>query len=69
MQNGGLRIDVHEAKRKVDSGEAVILDVVAPQVWEQMHEAIPRAIRIDPREIEQRLHELPRDKEIIAYCT
>jgi len=34
-----------------------------------MHRAIAGAIRIDPREIEQRYHELPVGRQIIAYCT
>ena len=49
--------------------EAIILDVVAPQVWQEMHRAVAGAIRIDPREIEQRYHELPLNRQIIAYCT
>jgi len=69
MQDEQLRIDPAEAKRRFDSGEAIFLDVVAPHVWEQMHQAIAGAIRLDPREIERRYHDLPRDKQIVAYCT
>ena len=64
-----LRIDSAEAKAKVDAGEAMILDVVAPHVWPQMQKAVAGAVRIDPSEIGERYEELPREKEIIAYCT
>jgi hypothetical protein len=69
MHSEDVRINPAEAKARVDSGEAIILDVVAPQVWQQMQRAIVGAIRIDPREIKHRYHELPLNRQIIAYCT
>ena len=69
MQKEGIRIDPTEAKARADAGEAIILDVVAPHVWEQMHRSVAGAIRLDPREIEHLYQELPRDKQIVAYCT
>lgn len=65
----GPRIDAREAKALVDSGEAIILDMVASHVWPSMSRAIHGSIRIPPEEIQDRLDELPRDKIIIAYCT
>jgi hypothetical protein len=62
MYNEDIRINPAEAKAGVDSGEAIILDVVAPQVWQQMQRAIVGAIRIDPREIEHRHYELPLNR-------
>lgn len=53
----------------VDSGEALILDVVASHVWPSMTRTIDGSIRIPPEEIETRFDELPRDKAVIAYCT
>ena len=64
-----LRIEAGEAKRMVDAGDALVLDVVAPGVWDQLEVAIPGALRIDPGEIERRLAELPREKAVVAYCT
>jgi len=69
MQDEGLRIEPADAKARVDAGEAIVLDVVAPHVWPQMHRAIAGAIRIDPSEIGERYQELPRERQIIAYCT
>ena len=65
----GPRIEAVEAKFMVDTGEALILDVVASHVWPSMSRTIQGSIRIPPEEIEQRFSELPRDKTIIAYCT
>jgi rhodanese-related sulfurtransferase len=64
-----LRIDPREAKRRIDAGEAIVLDVVAPGVWEQLEVAVPGALRIAPPDIEARFRELPREREIVAYCT
>jgi rhodanese-related sulfurtransferase len=66
---GGLRIAPADAKARVDRGDAIILDVVASHVWPQMHRAIAGAFRIDPSEIGERFAELPRERQIIAYCT
>ena len=69
MQSEDIRVEPAETKARVEAGEAIILDVVAPHVWPQMHGAIAGAIRIDPSEIEQLYHELPVGRQIIAYCT
>jgi len=65
----GPRIEVADAKALADSGEAVILDVVASHVWPSMTRTIPGSIRIPPQEVGKRFSELPRDKTIVAYCT
>ena len=64
-----LRMEPQEAKRMVDAGEAIILDVVESNTWKQMDESIRDALRIDPQEISARLNELPTDRGIVAYCT
>ncbi len=64
-----IRIGPAEAKARVDAGKAIVLDVVSPPSWEEMTRQIAGAIRIDPEEFATRYKELPRDKQIIAYCT
>lgn len=64
-----FRISPEDAKARIDSGQAVILDVVAPKSWAEMPSAIEGAIRIDPKEIEQRYSQLRQDEQVIAYCT
>ncbi len=65
----GPRIDVESAKAMVDSGEAIILDVVAAHVWPSMTRTIKGSIRLPPQEVEARFAELPPEKTIITYCT
>ena len=65
------RITPEELKRRLDSGDASIavvdtrssLDVTAVPY------AIPGAIWIAAEDIEQREQELPRDREIVLYCS
>ena len=68
-EENGLRIAVDPARSKLESGEAVALDVVQPGAWDQVDGAIKGAVRIPPAEIEQRFKELPLDLDVIAYCT
>ena len=51
------------------AGEAIVLDVVASEVWKQLDVAVPGALRIAPEDVEDRLGELPREKAVVAYCT
>ena len=70
MPHGILRISPKEAKSRFDDGRAVILDVVSPVSWARLRRQIAGAIRIKPEEFSRRYQELlPRDKQIIAYCT
>ncbi len=68
-EDGGLRMEVAQARAKLESGEAVAVDVVQPGAWEQIEGAVQGAVRIPPAEIEQRYQELPLDLDIITYCT
>jgi len=58
-------ISVSQAKEKKDAG-MLILDVREPGEWEQGH--IPGATLIPLGELEKRVSELPRDKEIVVVC-
>lgn len=52
--------------RRMATGEAVVLDVRPVAEYAQGHIANARSIPIT--ELAQRLSELPRDQEIVAYC-
>ena len=70
MPNQKLRIEPLEAKSRVVAGKAIILDVVSPDSWKEMKRQIAGAIRIAPEEFGTLYKEiLPKDKDIIAYCT
>jgi membrane protein DedA with SNARE-associated domain len=64
------RIGVDELKARVDAGEGLVivdlrhaLDVAADP------ETIPGAFRIDAEELQRRNDWLPRDREVILFCT
>lgn len=64
------RITPEELKAKLDAGEALaILDLRHPLDFLPYPQVIPGAIRFAPKEIEQRHTEIPRDREVILYCT
>ena len=64
------RITVQELKAKMDKGEdVVIIDVRAGREYEDSKIKIKGAIRISIVKLEDRSSELPRDKEIVTYCT
>jgi membrane protein DedA with SNARE-associated domain len=64
------RITPEELKAKLDSGEPVaIVDLRHPLDFLPYPQVIPGAIRLSPSEVEQRHDEIPRDREVILYCT
>ena len=68
-ETDGIRIDVEDARRRLEDGDAIALDVVQPGAWEGVSGVVKGAVRIPPAELVERFESLPRDKEIIAYCT
>ncbi|HZV88377.1 MAG TPA: VTT domain-containing protein [Candidatus Binatus sp.] len=64
------RITVEELKEKLDAGEeVVIVDLRHSVDFEADPETIPGAFRMDAQELEEKNDRLPRDREIILYCT
>jgi rhodanese-related sulfurtransferase len=64
-----IRISPADAKARVDAGEAVVLDVVSPLAWDELDVVVAGALRVPPDEIGSRMQELPKDRDLIAYCT
>ena len=64
------RITPEELKQKIDSGEdLVIVDLRHSMDFEADPETIPGAFRMDAKELEEKNDRLPRDREVILYCT
>jgi rhodanese-related sulfurtransferase len=61
------RISLDETKSKLDNGQAVLVDVRSKSSYDKSHAV--GAISIPEQEINSRLNELPRDQEIVLYCT
>lgn len=64
------RITVDELKEKIDSGEQVtIVDLRHSLDFEAEPETIPGALHMEAKELEEKNERLPRDGEVVLYCT
>lgn len=59
-------VGAEELLRRARGGEVVVLDVRPVEEYRAGH--IPGAISVPVEELKQRLKELPRDREVVAYC-
>lgn len=59
-------LDSHELLRRVETGDVVLLDVRPRPEYDAAH--LPGALHIPLDELAARLSELPRDREVVAYC-
>ena len=59
-------ISREELVRRMEEGSVMVLDVRPPEEFTTGH--ISGAINIPVRDLKRRLHELPAETEIIAYC-
>ena len=55
-----------ELKRRLRNKDVLVLDVRPPEEFDAGH--IPGALSIPVGELKRRLRELPKNKEIVAYC-
>ena len=64
------RITVEELKKKLDAGEDLtIVDLRHSLDFEAEPETIPGALHIDAKELQEKNDRLPRDREVILFCT
>lgn len=59
-------VTAEELLAKMEKDEAIVLDVRPEEEYHHGH--IPSAISIPIEQLADRLYELPKDKEVIAYC-
>jgi rhodanese-related sulfurtransferase/DNA-binding transcriptional ArsR family regulator len=59
-------VDEPALRRKVRDGEVTVLDVRPPEEFAAGH--IPGALSVPLPELAKRLAELPRRREVVAYC-
>ena len=59
-------VDQHVLLERVGSGDCIMLDVRPPEEYEAAH--VAGALSMPLEELERRLGELPRDRQIVAYC-
>jgi membrane protein DedA with SNARE-associated domain len=64
------RITPEELKRRLDAGETLmIVDVRDRLDFEAEPAIIPGALHLTTEELERRHHEIPRERDIVLYCT
>jgi rhodanese-related sulfurtransferase/DNA-binding transcriptional ArsR family regulator len=59
-------VDQAELLRRVAAGEVTVLDVRPPDEYAEGH--LPHAICLPLEELQERMKDLPHDREIVAYC-
>lgn len=59
-------VSARELRERVKRGDSVVLDVRPADEYEAGH--IPGAVSVPLPELKRRLRELPRRREIVAYC-
>jgi len=64
------RITPEELKRKIEAGEeVVVVDLRHSLDFEGEPQTIPSAIRLAPDKVEEGHSQIPRDREIVLFCT
>jgi rhodanese-related sulfurtransferase len=63
------RVSKDELKAKLGSPGMVLIDVRTESDWGMSNEKIAGAVRMDPDTVDTWAATLPRDKEIILYCS
>ncbi len=59
-------VDVTEAKRRLNSREAVLIDIREPDEWQEGHVAGARHIPLG--DLPARLGEVPQDRPVLLFC-
>ena len=60
------QVDLVELLRRAETGDVVVLDVRPAPEYAAAH--LPGAVNIPLEQLEDRLTELPADREVVAYC-
>lgn len=59
-------VSLQELQQRLENNEVLVLDVRPIEEYEEGH--IPGAISIPTGQLEERIKDLPKDKQIVAYC-
>jgi len=64
------RLEPQELKAQLDAGEPVyIVDLRHPLELVPDPFTLPGAVHVSPDELAGRVHEIPRDRDVVLYCT
>lgn len=59
-------VSLQDLQQRIEDNEVLVLDVRPNEEYQEGH--IPGAISIPTGELEERMKDLPKDKQIVAYC-
>ncbi|WP_445664681.1 ArsR/SmtB family transcription factor [Fodinibius sp. AD559] len=59
-------VSLEDLHQRMEDNEVLVLDVRPDEEYKEGH--IPGAISIPTKELEERMKDLPKDKQIVAYC-
>jgi hypothetical protein len=63
------RITKEELKKELCSKNLMLIDVRVPQGWDKSNQKIKCATRREPDKVSDWTATLPKDKEIVFYCS
>jgi membrane protein DedA with SNARE-associated domain/rhodanese-related sulfurtransferase len=64
------RLTPEALRLRLESGDSVrIVDLRTTIAFEVTRQTLPGAMRLDPEELDARHTEIPRDRDIVLYCT
>jgi len=64
------KITVEDLRKRMEAGEEfVFLDVRNPEAWAESEAMVPNAIRVPLDSFEQQLPHIPKEQNIVTYCT
>jgi rhodanese-related sulfurtransferase len=65
-----LRTTPEQVKARIDAGKIVIfVDSRREEAWDASPSKLPGAIRVSPERPLDTLNRIPKDREIVTYCT
>ena len=65
-----LRITIDELRKRMEAGEDfALIDTRNPQAWGQSDVMLPEAVRVPLGNFEEHVYKIPKNKQIVTYCT
>lgn len=65
-----LRITPEELARRLERGDPLtIVDARSAEAWSKAREQIPGSVRVSPDDADAAIASVPRDREVVTYCT
>jgi rhodanese-related sulfurtransferase len=64
------RITVDELRERLERDEPLVfVDARGAEAWSKSDHQIPGSIRVPPDDVDAHVHEIPRGRAIVTYCT